>query len=225
MAIFCHTNRLGVTYYVHETRTKAGARRHVIKPVAEGALAAVPEGMEVVENIHGQVSVRAVRERIILPLEEAMVQQALVTHGREKYRVETKGKDITIYDPNNDVDEGMDLFDRYNRPGFGFGVAVDKAMRERVGDAAWENYRRQEEKNYNRKREEYRQYLERRMQYSPIFRLCLSDAKRRRFVPERMSYRGMGGWKRINDSMPLSAACDRYIPLLGTDKIFETYYD
>jgi len=30
-------------------------------------------------------------------------------------------------------------------------------------------------------------------------------------------------WLRINDNVTLSAACDRYIPLLGTDRLFETY--
>jgi hypothetical protein len=96
--MFSYTNRHGVAYYVHEMRTKAGTRRYVVNRTADGVLADLPAGMEIVENVNGQVSVRAAQARAILPLEERLVQQALTKHGREKYRVEVKGRNIIVHE-------------------------------------------------------------------------------------------------------------------------------
>jgi hypothetical protein len=103
--MFSHTNRHGVAYYVHETRTKAGMRRYVVTRTADGALADLPAGMEIVENVNGQVSVRAARQPVIDPLEERVVQQALTKHSRERYRAKVKGWGIVILEPDFDADE------------------------------------------------------------------------------------------------------------------------
>jgi len=55
-----YTNRLGVTFYLHEGKTKTGKPRYfVAKTPREGALAAMPEGYEFSESINAVVSVRA----------------------------------------------------------------------------------------------------------------------------------------------------------------------
>ena len=214
-SMFTYTNRRGVTYYVHEATTKAGARRYAAKRTAEGALADLPAGLEIVENVNGQVSIRAARERAILPLEERLVQQALTQHDRQKYRIEVKGRDITVYQPDSNADALAEMLN-LRRPLDALGTALDKMMRAKMGDAAWEQYLRQ-------KKEQVHQGMERTMRYSPVLRLRLDDAERRRFSVERMSYRGEGGWLWLKADMPLTAACDRYVPLLGTDDMFEEF--
>jgi hypothetical protein len=109
--MFAHTNKRGVTYYVHEARMKAGARRYVVGRTANGALADLPACMEIVENVNGQVSGRAARAAAILPLEDRLVQQALAQHDRQKYRIEVKGGDITVYEPDSNADELAEILD------------------------------------------------------------------------------------------------------------------
>jgi hypothetical protein len=137
--MFTYTNRRGVIYHVHEARTKAGARRYVVKRSAEGALAELPAGMEIVENVNGQVSVRAARERAILSLEERLVQQALAKHGREKYRVEVKGRDIVVYEPDFNADDVAESIHPMNAWGV-LGPTLEKVMRKQLGDTAREEY-------------------------------------------------------------------------------------
>lgn len=213
--MFSYANRRGVAYYVHEARTKAGARRYVVKRTAEGALAELPAGLEIGENVNGQVSVRTARPRAILPLEERLVQQALAQHGREKYRVEVKDRYIIVHEPHYSVDEIAEAMDPMRAWGM-LGPTLDKVMRDQLGKTAWDDYLRQKKQDVRRK-------LERAMRYSPVLRFCLDDSSKRLFSVERMCYRGEGGWLWLKDRMPLAAACERYVPLLGTDDLFEEF--
>jgi hypothetical protein len=212
-SMFTYTSRRGYTYYVHEVRTKTGSRRYIANRIVDGALTNLPAGMEIVENVNGQVSVRAIRSLAILPLEEQKVLQALTNHGQEKYRVEVKGRDITVYEPNSNADALAELLNP-PRPKDALGTAVDKMMRKKVGDAAWEQHLRQ-------KKEQARQNLERTMRYSPVLRFRLDDSVQRLFSVERMCYRGEGGWLWLSGDMPLVSACERYVPLLGTEELFD----
>ena len=214
-AVFSYTNRRGVTYYVHQMQTKHGARRYAAKRSAQGALPELPAGLEIVENVNGQVSVRVSRARDILPLEERLVQQALETHGRRDYRLETKGRDIIIHEPLSNVEEIADALSPTGVWG-NLGLDLDKMMRRKVGDAAWEEHLRQQ-------KEQVRQDLQRRMRYGPVIRFRLDDPVQRRFSVERMCYLGEGGWLGLTFGMTLADACDRYMPLLGTEELFEEF--
>lgn len=211
--MFTYTNKRGVKYYIHETRPKAGASRYVVKRTGDDALAELPVGMEIVENVNGQVSVRAARPGAILPVEERLVEQALQEHGREKYRVEIKGRHIIVHEPDRDADRIADVFDSTGVMDV-LGQTLDRMMRQAVGDAAWEALRQQ-------KREQVRQEIEQTMRYSPVLRFRLDDANRREFSVERMIYHDRGGWLWLKSDLPLAAACDRYVPLLGTEELFE----
>ena len=57
--MFTYVNKRGVAYYVHEMQTKAGTHRFVVRRMSEGALAELPDGMEIVENVNGQALARA----------------------------------------------------------------------------------------------------------------------------------------------------------------------
>jgi hypothetical protein len=61
------------------------------------------------------------------------------------------------------------------------------------------------------------------MRYSPVLRFHLDDASRRLFSVERMGYSADGGWVWLKGAMTLAAACERYVPLLGTDEMFEEF--
>lgn len=208
-----YTSRRGVKYYVHEARTKAGARRYVVNRIGDDALAELPVGMEFVENVNGRVSVRAARPRAILPLEERLVEQALQTHGREKYRVEIKNRHIIVHEPNRDADRIADILDSAGATDV-LGQTIERMMRQAVGDAAWEAFLQQ-------KKEQVRQEIEQTMKYSPVLRFRLDDANRREFSVERVTYHDRGGWLWLKGYLPLAVACDRYMPLLGTDELFE----
>jgi hypothetical protein len=213
--VFSYTNRRGVTYYVHESRTKTGARRYLVKRSARGALAECPAGMEIVESVNARVSIRKVRQRIILTLEEEQVRQALEKHGREEYRVEAKGRDLIVHEPDYDVEEIAELMDPLAAWG-PLAQELDRTMRRQMGAAACEKHRQQ-------KRQRVRRHLQRTMRYSPVLRFRLEDPTQRLFAVERMSYRGHGGWLPLTAGQALAAACDRYVPLLGTDELFEEF--
>lgn len=214
MPAVSHTNRCGVTYYVHAARTKTGRVCYVAKRTAEGALPRLPEGLEIVENVNGQVSVRTVRRPLILPLEEQLVRQSLERHDRRQYRAEAKDRFITIHEPQYDP-EGMvaRLADPLGDWGE-LGRTVGAIVRRQVGDTAWEEYLCQ-------RRERAERQVERGMRYSPVLRFQLDDADRRLYSVDRMRYTGYGGWLALSFGLALPAACDRYIPLLGTEKLFE----
>lgn len=212
---FSYTNRVGDAYYVHETRTKRGACRYVMKRSAKGALPALPAGQEIVENVNGQVSIRTPRARDILPLEEQLVKQSLESHSRKDYRVEVKGRDIVIHEPLSNVEELAEILGP-RRALRGLRLDLDKAMRQKLGDAAWEEYLRQQ-------KEHACEQLRRQMRYSPVMRFRLEDVKNRVFSVERMCYMGEGGWLRLAYDVTLAAACDRYVPLLGTEELFEEF--
>jgi len=211
--MFTYTNRRGVIHYIHETPTKAGSLRYTMNRNAGGALAELPTGMEIVESINGQVYIRKVRPGVILPLEEKLVQQTLAAHDRDKYRVEVKGRDIIIHKPNQDVDRIAKLMDTTSAWG-NFGQTFEKLMRKKIGDAAWQDYQRQ-------RKEKARLEIEQLVTYMPVLRLRLDKGRRRLFSVERMSYRGHGGWLWLRSGMPLATACEHYVPLLGTYKLFE----
>lgn len=57
----------------------------------------------------------------------------------------------------------------------------------------------------------------------PVLRFRLDKGRRRLFSVERMSYSGDGGWLWLRSDMPLATASKRYVPLLGTDELFEEF--
>lgn len=107
-AAFAHTNRKGVTYYLHERRTKTGKARLVFtRTVGEGALAELPTGYEVAENINGIVSARRRREGEprIPPEHVALVQAELGRHRHLLLALAAVVRDaIVVHEPMLDLD-------------------------------------------------------------------------------------------------------------------------
>lgn len=107
-AAFAHTNRKGVTYYLHERLTKTGKPRLVFtRTVGEGALAELPAGYEVAENVNGIVSVRRRREGEprIPPEHVALVQAELGRHRHVLFALAVVERDaIVVHEPVIDLD-------------------------------------------------------------------------------------------------------------------------
>lgn len=209
--VFTYTNRKGVTYFLHAITTKRGATRYTLKRSDDRALDALPEGYEVVESVNGQASVRRRRPRAITEQEEAIVREKMGEQGLSEHRLEIKDKQIIIYEPDQDADY---IAERLGGMGIsGFGAFFDQALRERVGNAVVDQWIA-ERTNHVRKS------MAESMTYSPIMRFVLLDKTDRRFGVDRMTYRGEGGWRRLNH-LPLVTAASMYVPHIGEDSFFE----
>ncbi len=213
MRTFQYTNRKGVSYYVHGHAGREGTMRYTLKRSKVGALAELPPGYEVVENVNGQASVRRARPRQISAEEEATVRSGLAQHGLDTYRLEVKDSQITIFEPDRDPAALATEFNPFDMMPAGLGQQVEAKLGKRLGDAAMDRYMREHE-------ERLRQQLEKTTRYAPVLRFGLVDRKRRLFEVARMIYSGEGGWHAL-DIMPLATAVKKYVRHLGRDSFFE----
>lgn len=98
-----HTSRIGKTFYLHEKTTATGKAAYFFSHCSDGPLpAAIPDGYEIFENVHGQVFLRKKTAPIILPDELAIVEAALLKQGKPgAYKAEVKKSAIVIYEAND----------------------------------------------------------------------------------------------------------------------------
>ena len=96
-----YTNHAGVTYYLHEGRTKTGKPRFfVAKTIRDDARSTMPEGFEFTESINGVVSVRRLdrREPTIPASDLALARNELSRHPHlERHRIEPIKGEIIVY--------------------------------------------------------------------------------------------------------------------------------
>ncbi len=210
--MFRYVNRKGIAYFLHESRTKAGKVRYTLKRSADGAMSDLPAGYEALENVNGQASVRKARPRQIAPLEEKLAQAARKSHGLGRYRIEVKGRHITVFEPDRDVDEIAELLSPFGTLGE-LGRQLESAMRKQLGDAVIDGY-------VQHKKEESRRWLEETTHYSPVLRFHLQDAERRTFAVERMTWMDEGGWWHLS-TLPLPEALETYLPHVGKESFFD----
>jgi len=211
--MFHYTNRKGTTYYLHCRANRGGSPRYTLNRNKEGALAELPPGLEVVENVNGQVSARQIRPRQITDAEEAIVRSGLVKHGLDAYRIEVKNGDLTIFAPGMDSAEVAAKLHPFKGLPAGIGAALEASVREQLGDAAVEEYLRDRESKV-------RKNLEKIMRYEPVLRFRLASRKTRLFDVARVTYRGQNGWHLL-DEATIASGVKRYVPHLGKESFFE----
>lgn len=213
MRAFQYINRKGVSYYLHSRAGCDGNTRYTLKRTKEGALTELPAGYEVVESVNGQASVRRTRVRHISPEEEASVRYGLERHDLSDYRLEIKGLDITVFEPDRDPAGLAAEFNPLMTMPAGIGARVEAMVRERFGEEVVDQY-------ICDRQEALQQQVERTVRYTPVLRFKLVDRKNRVFEVARMTYRGEGGWHAL-DSLPLATAVAKYVKHLGRDSFFE----
>lgn len=212
-----YTNCKGVTYYVHRQSSDANRCRYTARRTSDGALEALPEGYEIVENVHGQVSVRRRRPRKLTAEEQRSVREALDAHGLDRYRFEVKDKTIFLCEPSMEEAFPEEFAQRslgmiFDLPG-GIGQQLEASMREELGDEAFEKLMQEHV-------ERTREKIAATCDYQAVLKLTLRDERERRFTIARMVFRGEGGWYEL-DAGPLAELLNTYVPHLGKDSFFE----
>jgi CBS domain-containing protein len=192
-----HTNRKGVTYYLHRGETKTGKVRYFFAPrLHDHPIAEIPAGYSISEGVNGVVSLVKDRPQIITAEEHATVEEALRTLPlAHKYRVVVKDKLITVFEL-----VGQDAFQVADEVAEMSGLPVDTAF---VADVA--------------------SFLQSSGRYAAILRFILTDRASRRFAVERWCYRSsVDGWLELGHGS-LERLVRGTIPKLDTDAFFELY--
>lgn len=111
-----HTNRTGKTYYLHQGTTKTGKPKYFFALRDEGNLVEfIPPGYEIYENPRGQVFLRKIRHQVITDEEVAIVEAGMRKYCRlERFIIDTKNNAITVYTPDQDVDELAKVLDKFS---------------------------------------------------------------------------------------------------------------
>jgi uncharacterized protein (DUF1778 family) len=207
-----YVNRKLVTYYLHERTARGGRTVYVMTRSSDGALEQLPPGMEIVENVNAQVSIRIRRPRNITAEEEALVRKALTKLNLNDYRLEIKDREIIVCEPRCHNEAAIDAMHNCFHSDPIIAMAWQKA-REVVGDQRVDEYLQQQ-------REEALAALNRDQDYEPVLKLTLSRQPGRCFTMERMKYTGEGGWRFVNVVTLEEAVC-KYLPTLGKESFFE----
>ena len=57
--------------------------------------------------------------------------------------------------------------------------------------------------------------------FEPVMRFCIIDKNKRLFDVERMTYRGMGGWRSLSEFTTLPELIQKYLKHLGKDSFYD----
>jgi hypothetical protein len=189
-----YNNRRGETYYLHQGVTKTGKPRYfVAKTVGPGALAALPEGLEIVETANGVVSVRRVdTSASAIPANDVEVVRAfLAKHARLRgCAVDVRRGEILISEP------------------VGGGVGEIPGLAEELG--------------LGRMPHRFGFPSTRPTRYTPVMKLVRDRSTPGRYMVHRMTYRGDGGFLPLAGGS-LQDLLSRFVVHLGTDRFFELY--
>jgi hypothetical protein len=192
-----HTNRKGSTYYLCRGTTSAGKPRYYFsRQPKDEPVEALPEGCSIVESVNGVVSLVKDRPSPILPDELEAVEGEVRRHPKAaNYRVGTKKNMIVIYERwGADPDEIIAIFQPY-------APLVRPGAADRV-----------------------RAEMDRTANFVPVLRFILIDAQQRAFSTERWCYLGsIDDWVFIGSPGALRALASRYIPMLGTEELFDQF--
>jgi hypothetical protein len=121
-----YTNRKRITYYLHEDNTKTGDLRYFFSAKNEGDLVdTLPKGYEIYEHPYSQVFLRPIQPQIITKNERDVVNKHVkaLTPSR-RYIVDIWGKDITVFESQEDIDVLKEVF----RKGTPEGLSLPEAI-------------------------------------------------------------------------------------------------
>jgi len=101
-----YMNRKKDTYYLHRGETKTGKPKYFFSKNNDGVLVeSIPEDYEIYENPNARVFLRKIPPKIFTDEETAIVEEGMKQYtDLAHYKIDVKGKNITIFLPNQDFD-------------------------------------------------------------------------------------------------------------------------
>ena len=124
-----YKNRKGKTYYLHVGKTKTGKPKYFFSMKKDGELVdAIPKGYEIYEHpANAQVFLRKKLPQVITDLEKRIVKRELENAPSSRwYLSDIKGKEIIIYESNQNVDNLKEIFGSFAN--FNDSLFVDEAL-------------------------------------------------------------------------------------------------
>ena len=108
-----YTNHKGETYYLHEgTGKKRGSQYSFSKKQVGTPVKSIPKGYGIYEDPNGRVFLRKIVPKKILEEELSVIDNSIRKYAKLKnYRIDAKGKAITIYLPDHEIDDLRSCFD------------------------------------------------------------------------------------------------------------------
>jgi len=195
-----YKNRRGKTYYLHEGRTKTGKPKYHFSLKNNGELVdEIPDGYEIYEHPGtGGVFLRKKLPQLILNIEKDVIEKELKKkEGSRRYLFDIKGKVITIWESNQDIEALRGLF-RDVQPTSLNGLSGDVSKLEDLINIA--------------------------VDYSPIMKFTLKDSKKRLFMAERYCFLGsVDDWIYIGEPDSLKNLVKKYIKHLDQDSFFDLF--
>jgi hypothetical protein len=191
-----YTNRKNVTYYLGQTVTKTGKPRYTFsREPAKQPVEQVPEGWEISESVNGVDTQAKAKPKLILADELAVVAAQLRRLPKAaRYRCEAKTNQIVIYEIVR-PDMTKMIADMIKQ-----GMLISPREAQRLS---------QLEEDY--------------AHFSAVMRFTLANPERRRFLAERMVYRGEGYWMGVGQEGSIFELATRLVPTLGTEEFFELW--
>jgi hypothetical protein len=108
-----YTNYKGETYYLHKGTGKKGSSQYFFSKKEVGPpVKSIPKNYEIYENPNGRVLLRKIVPIKISQEEVSVVENSIQQYAKLKdYKIDIKGKAITIYLPDQEVDDLRSCFD------------------------------------------------------------------------------------------------------------------
>lgn len=192
-----YTNRRSKTYYLYEGKTKTGKPKYHFSMKKEGKLVKkIPDGYEIYEHpTNAQVFLRKEQPKIFTDIERHLIDKYLKKIATSKrYIFDIKGKVITIFEADQDIDKLKELFGSIFVPGFkDEKSAIDFAVNSAIN-------------------------------YSPMMRFTLDDKVKRTFIAERYCFLGsIDDWMYISGPDSLNNLLKKYSKHLGEESFYDLY--
>ena len=108
-----YTNHKGETYYLHKgTGKKGGSQYSFSKKEVGTPVKSIPKGHEICEDPNGRAFLRKIVPKKITQEEVSVVENSIRQYVRLKdYKIDAKGKAITIYLPDHEIEDLRSCFD------------------------------------------------------------------------------------------------------------------
>lgn len=210
MPAYIHHTRYGDAYTVHKhPGGNDRSPRYVMRKTGRGGLPALPDGYEIRENVHGQVSIRRKRNPVLRKAEDRLIREAVKRHLAAGYEIQIDGSTATIFASALDrATFAAHLDDEFAE---GFESALAEKLPGKFTPELREMFRARRHAAKGKRRK-----------YYPLLRFVLHDKSKRLFRIERVCFTGESRWLSL-EILSLPAALMKYASRLGTGALFDLF--